>query len=119
MLVVEHGAVELERRARAEREVGAVGHHQPRRAVGAGAHGFVAQQGVADIDLGAARSGDANDLVLDDGRLADALRMRRCCRDDGQRTDCQCRKNVVTPDHFPPYNPHRSSYRIARANHVV
>src|SRR5215216_4991983 len=51
VLVVEDGAVELERRIRSEREVGAVGHHQPRCAVDPGAHGFVTNQSIADLDL--------------------------------------------------------------------
>ena len=72
MLVVEHGAVELERRIGSEREIGAVGHHQPRGAVEAGAHDFVADQSVADIDLAGRRSGNAEHFILDDGGFADA-----------------------------------------------
>ena len=77
VLVVEDGAVELERGVGTERQIGAVGHHQARRAVGAGAHGLVAQHAVADIDLGGRRSGNADHFILDDGRFADArLRLR-------------------------------------------
>jgi hypothetical protein len=72
MLVVENGAVELERRVGSEREVGAVGHHQPRCAVDSGAHGFVADQSIADLDLGCRRSGNAEHFIFDDSRFADA-----------------------------------------------
>ena len=77
LLVVEDGPVDRDRGIGAERQVGGVDHHQPRRAVGAGAHGLVAQHRIADIDLAAARSGDANDFVLDDGSFADARRRLR------------------------------------------
>ena len=78
MLVVENGAVELERRVGSEREVGAVGHHQPRCAVDPGAHGFVTDQSIADLDLGGRRSGNAEHFILDDGRFADTrLRIAR------------------------------------------
>ena len=43
VFVVEHGAVELNRRIGVERKIGGVGHHQPRRAVEASAHDLVAQ----------------------------------------------------------------------------
>ena len=81
MLVVEHSAVELEARIGAERKIGTVRHHEPRRAVGAGAHGLVAQHAVADADL--ARRGGVDDFVMDDGGFADArrrLRMREVPR---------------------------------------
>ena len=77
VLVVEDGAVELDRGVGAKRQVGAVGHHQPRRAVGAGAHDFVAHHAVADVDLAGRRSRHAANLILDHGRLADA-RLRDC-----------------------------------------
>ncbi len=77
MLVVENGAVELERRVGSEREVGAVGHHQARCTVDPGAHGFVTDQSIADINLGGRRSGNAEYFILDDGRFADPrLRIR-------------------------------------------
>ena len=82
MLVVENGAVELERRVGSEREVGAVGHHQSRCAVDPGAHGFVTDQSIADLDLGGRRSGNAEHFILDDGRFANA-RLRVC--GSGQR----------------------------------
>ena len=83
MLIVENGAVEFERRVGPERKVGAVGHHQARCAVGAGTHGFVADQSVADIDLDGRRSGNAEHFILDDGGFADArLRVGR----SGQRS---------------------------------
>src|SRR5215213_9160858 len=65
MLVVEDGAVELERRVGSEREVGAVGHHQPRCAVDPGAHGLVADQSITDPDLDSRRSGNTEHFILD------------------------------------------------------
>jgi len=101
MLVVEHGAVELERRIRTKRQIGAVGHHQPRGAVEAGANDFVAKQSVADIDPAGRRSLNAEHFILDDGRFADArLGRERTCR---QHCDCTKHKNkkrVVTRFHF-------------------
>jgi len=72
MFVVEHSAVELERRVGTEREVGIVGHYQPRRAFRDRCARFSsAQHAVADIDLTGCRSRDANDLILDDRRFTD------------------------------------------------
>ena len=97
MLVVEHGAIELEYRAGPEREIGAVGHYQPRGAVEPGANGFVAQQRVADTDPAGRRPGYADDFILDNGSFADArLCGKRTCRREG---DCKKRRKeerVVT-----------------------
>jgi len=80
VLIVENGAVEFDGRAGTERQIGAVGHHQPRRAVETGAHDFVAEHAVTDIDLAARRSHDADDFIFDDGRFGDAgLRVRGAC----------------------------------------
>ena len=88
MLVVEHGAVERDRGIRSERQIGAVGHHQPCRAVEAGAHDFVAQQTVADIDRGGCRRRHADDFILDDGGFADAgLRVNGICRQSDYQTE--------------------------------
>jgi hypothetical protein len=100
VLVVEDGAVELERRIGTERQIGAVGHHQPRRAGETGVYDFVAQQAVADIDLAGRRSRHADDFILDHGRFADArLRASRACRKprQAQRGNAE---NAVTPIHF-------------------
>ena len=88
MLVVEHGAVELERGIWPEREVGAVGHHQSRGALEAGAHRLVAQQRIADIDRrGCSR--DAENFVLHHRRFADAtLRLSGMGRQYDGKTDC-------------------------------
>src|SRR5882757_8121513 len=120
VLVVEHGAVELQRGIRTERQIGAVGHHQPRRAVEAGAHDFVAQQSIADIDLTGGRRGDAENFVFYHGRFADTRgSLSRRWIDTRHKADSQHSKNVVTRNHFPPYNLYRSSYRIVRASDVV
>ena len=121
MLVVEDGAVELERRVGSEREVGAVGHHQPRCAVGAGAHGFVAHQSVADIDLGGRRSGNAEHFILDDGGFADArLRVRSgLAASDRPIAEAASKKKAVTQIHFKADRSIPTSYRIARASDVA
>ena len=105
MLVVEDGAVEPDRGIGAEREIGAVDHHQPRGAVGAGAYGLVAQQAVADIDLARSGSRDAQHFVLNDGSFADTggcLRMRArrgqaTNRTNANATATQRRKFISVP----------------------
>jgi hypothetical protein len=120
VLVVENRAVELDRRIGTERKIGAVGHHQPRRAVEAGAHDFVAQHAVADVDLAGRRSHDADDFILDDGRFANArLRVRGACREPRCQTKRGDIKNAVTPVHFMTDRFIPPSYRIARVNDVV
>jgi hypothetical protein len=71
VLVVEDGAVELERGAWSQRQIGAVGHNEARCAVGAGAHGLVAQLAVSDTDL-CRRRRHAYHFVLDRHGFADA-----------------------------------------------
>jgi hypothetical protein len=60
--------------ARTDRQVGAVGHHEARGAVDAGAHDLVAQHAAADIDRAGRLTGHADDVVLDDDGLADPRR---------------------------------------------
>ena len=107
VLVVEHGAIERDRGVGAERKIGAVRHHQPRGALEAGAHGFIAQHTVADTDLAGRLRRDAEDFFLDDDRLADARRrlglgMRH--RDGGGQknngANKRTRENVMTQLHF-------------------
>ena len=43
-----------------------------RRSATAGAHDFIAQHAVTDVDLTDHRSGDADHLTLDDDRFTDA-----------------------------------------------
>jgi len=115
VLVVEYGAIQRDRGIGTERQIGAVEHYQPRRAVEAGVHGFVAQHAVADIDLAASRSRDTDDFILDHGRLADAgLRpagLARApptgpARRDGERRD-------ANSFHYRSIDP--IPYRIAHA----
>ena len=120
VFVVEHGAVELERGVRAERQIGAVGHHQPRRAVEAGAHDFIAQQSIADIDLAGGGPRDADHFILDDGGFADArLRLNGTCRQ--MRLPDQANKSREGSDasSFHSRSIIPTSYRIARACDVA
>ena len=120
MLVVENGAVELERRVGSERKIGAVGHHQPRCAVEAGAHGFVAQQSIADIDLAGRRSGNAEDFILDDGGFADArLRVRADAATTQSAGQLQIAKKCSYANSFQSRSIIPTSYRIARASDVA
>jgi hypothetical protein len=91
-----------------------------RGAFEAGVHDFVAQHSVADIDRAGRRSRDANDLILDDDRFADArLRMSGiCCKPCGRAKGGDS-KNAVTPIHFNTDRFIPSSYGLARANGVV
>jgi hypothetical protein len=120
MLVVEHGAIERDRRARTERQIGAVGHHQPRRAVEARAHDFVAVDAVADIDPAGRRSRDADDFILDDSRFADApLRISGACSKPRRQAKCGDTDYAVTQIHFITDRSIPTSYRIARARDVA
>ena len=117
MLVVEHGAIELEYRAGPEREIGAVGHYQPRGAVEPGANNFVTDQSIANLDLAGRRSGNAEHFVLDDGGFADAgLRVDRTCR---QEANCKQKKKAVTKIHFIADRLIPTSHRIAHASDVA
>jgi hypothetical protein len=96
------------------------GHHQPRGAVGAGAHDFIAQDAVTDIDRISRRSGDADDLILDDDRFTDArLRVSRTCSTPCKEAKRGERKNAVTQIHFMTDRFIPLSYRSARAHDVV
>ena len=74
----------------------------------------------ADIDLAGRRRQDADDLILDDGRFADArLRLSGPCSDSCGKKKRGDRENAVTPVHSITDRSVPPSYRIARAFDVV
>ena len=98
--IIEDGAVELDRRAGAKRQIGIVGHHQSRCAVQASPHDLIAQDAVADVDLAGRRSHDADDLILDYRRFTDArLSMSGSGREPRSQAKRGDKKNAVTPVH--------------------
>ena len=80
---------------RAEREIGAVGHYQPRRAVDPGANNFITDQSIADLDLAGRRSDNAERLVLGDGSFADAgLCAGRTSHQRSNKPNCKQREST-------------------------
>jgi hypothetical protein len=68
-------------------------------AIGAGLHRLIAQHAVADVDL--ARRCSVDDLVLDEGRFADArLRVRARCRNESGSKKRKRKEYAATQIHF-------------------
>ena len=97
MVVIEDGTVELERCIGAEREIGAVGHHQPRGAVDAGAHGLVAQHAVTDIDLASVVATLTTSFLTTAASPIAGLRMRARNRGAGGNNKRKSETNATTP----------------------
>jgi hypothetical protein len=113
VLVVEDGAVELERGIGAEREVGAVRHHEARGALSAGLHRLIAQDAVADIDLAGRHC--VEDFVFDKDRFADArLCMGARCRNEGGSKKQKRKEHAPTQIHFIDRSTvrHRTGSRV-------